>query len=186
MRMMQQYGFVLPGGNPADRIAFSALDTERCCSEGLFICRQAHHPLGTCEACSSSACNSLDMAAVLIVGMTDIRVFAKECSAYEITYGWVPYSCTGGALSIQHMEEVLGDMTFVDMMGGRLPYLVAAMKSLPLREDSTPPNASLAERRLVEHLISDCSKQLEGALPLAAQLSTLSACHRWVLSWELV
>ena len=165
MRMMQQYGFVLPGGNPADRIAFSALDTERCCSQGLSICRQAHHPLGTCEACSFSACNSLDMAAVLIVGMSDIRVVAKECSAYKVTFRWVPYSCTGGALSIQHMEEVLGDMTFVDMMGGRLPYLVAAMKSLPLREDSTPANATLAERRLVEHLISDCSKQLEGALP---------------------
>ena len=184
MRMMQQYGFVLPGGNLADRVAFSALDTERCCSEGLSICCQAHHPLGTCEACSSSACNSLDMAAVLIAVMTDIRVVAKECSAHKVTYRWVPYSCTGGALSIQHMEEVLGDMTFVDMMGGRLPYLVAAMKSLPLREDSTPANATLAERRIVEHLISDCSKQLEGALPSAAQLSTLSACHRWVLSWD--
>ena len=186
MRMMQQYGFVLPGGNPADRVAFSGLDTERCCSEGLLMCREAHHPLRTCEACSSSACNSLDMAAVLIVGMTDICVVAKECSAYKVTYGWVPYSSTGGALSIQHMEEVLGDMTFVNMMGGRLPYLVAAMKSLPLRKDSTPANATLAERRLVEHLISDCSKQLEGASPLAAQLSTLSACHCWILSWDPV
>ena len=75
------------------------------------------------------------------------------------------------------MEELLGNKTFVDMMGGRLPYLVAAMKSLPLREDNTPAYTTLAERRLVEHLIADCSKQLEGTLPLAAQCSTLSGRH---------
>ena len=53
------------------------------------------------------------------------------------------------ALSIQHMERVLGDRTFVDMMGGRQPYLVAAMKSLPLREDYSPANSSSAEQQLV-------------------------------------
>ena len=109
------------------------------------------------------------MAAVLIVSMTDISVFANAALHREVTPRWVPYSYTGGGLSIQHMEEVLGNMTFVDMMGGRLPYLVAAIKSLPLREDSTyAANTTLAERRLVEHLITDCSKQLEGALPLTA------------------
>ena len=61
------------------------------------------------------------------------------------------------------MEEVLGKMNVhVDMMGGRQPYLLAAMKSLPLREDNTPVYSTLAERRLVNHLITDCSKQLEG------------------------
>ena len=78
------------------------------------------------------------------------------------------------------MEEVLGDTTFVDMMGGRLPYLVAAMKSLPLREDSIPAFMTLTERLLVEHLIRDCSKQLEGDLPLAGQLGTLGGCHYWI------
>ena len=51
---------------------------------------------------------------------------------------------------------------FVDMMGGRQPYLVAAMKSLPLREDDEPANSSLAEREMVSYLIAECSRQLEG------------------------
>ena len=51
---------------------------------------------------------------------------------------------------------------FVDMMGGRQPYLVAAMKSLPLREDDEPANSSLAERKMVSYLIAECSGQLEG------------------------
>ena len=52
---------------------------------------------------------------------------------------------------------------FVDMMGGRQPRLVAAMKSLPLREDDTPANSSPAERDLVARLSHECSAQLEGA-----------------------
>ena len=79
MRMMQQYGFVLPGGNPADRIAFSALDTERCCSEDLFICSVKPTILiHTCEdQCILGIYNSLGMQLLcLCVGVTDIRVVA--------------------------------------------------------------------------------------------------------------
>lgn len=50
------------------------------------------------------------------------------------------------------------------MMGGRQPYLVAAMKSLPLREDNETANSSLAEREMVSYLIAECSRQLEGEL----------------------
>ena len=66
------------------------------------------------------------------------------------------------ALSIQHLESCLGERVFVDMMGGRQPYLVAALKSLPLREDDEPANSSLAEREMVRYLIAECSGQLEG------------------------
>ena len=48
------------------------------------------------------------------------------------------------------------------MMRGRQPYLVAALKSLPLREDDEPANSSLAEREMVSYLIAECSGQLEG------------------------
>ena len=176
MRMMQQYGFVLSNGNPADRVAFSALDTERCGSEDIDVPSSppSHWYMQGLFICT---CTCLRMATMLIVSMTDIPVAAKIALHRENMSCWVAYSRVWGALSIQHLEAVLGDMTFVDMMGGRLPYLVAAMKSLPLREDSLPANTTLAERRLVEHLIIDCSKQLEGNLPLAKQLGTFSVSH---------
>ena len=60
------------------------------------------------------------------------------------------------------MEEVLGDRVFVDIMGGRQHRLVAAMKSLPLRDDDEPANSSPAERDLVALLTRECSTQLEG------------------------
>ena len=81
------------------------------------------------------------------------------------------------ALSIQHLERILGDRMFVDMMGGRQPRLVAAMKSLPLREDDMPANSAPAERDLVALLSHECSTQLKGErMVLAAVRKVLSAC----------
>ena len=90
------------------------------------------------------------------------------------------------ALSIQHMEEVLGDRVFVDMMGGRQHRLVAAMKSLPLRDDDVPANFSPAERDLVALLTRECSSELDGKKfmlndarrsLLCRVPSCLDACH---------
>ena len=73
------------------------------------------------------------------------------------------------ALSIQHMERILGDRVFVDMMGGRQHRLVAAMKSLPLRDCDAPANSTPAEKELVALLTRECSAQLDGKhfMPIA-------------------
>jgi len=75
------------------------------------------------------------------------------------------------------MENVLGNRIFVDMMGGRQHHLVAAMKSLPLRQDDAPANSSCAERELVAHLAADCSSQLDGV-----SLTTAPTCSSATLS----
>lgn len=63
------------------------------------------------------------------------------------------------------------------MMGGRQHHLVAAMKSLPLRQDDAPANSSCAERELVAHLAADCSSQLDGV-----SLTTAPTCSPATLS----
>ena len=86
-------------------------------------------------------------------------------------------------LSIQHMERVLGDRAFVDMMGGRQPRLVAAMKSLPLRDNDAPANSTGPERDLVARLTQDCSNQLDGRH--AAPLVSLYSIVCWLkLKWS--
>ena len=79
------------------------------------------------------------------------------------------------ALSIQHMERILGDRVFVDMMGGRQHRLVAAMKSLPLRDCDAPANSTPAEKELVALLTQECNAQLDGKhfMPTVYEATTL-------------
>ena len=71
-------------------------------------------------------------------------------------------------LSLARIEYLLGDQIFLGMMAGEHPYLMAAIKSLPLREGGSPGDPiSLQERRLAERLIRACEEILQGALTVA-------------------
>ncbi|CAL8466547.1 g6083 [Coccomyxa elongata] len=105
-RLMQQYGFVIEGGNPADRLPASP----NADSDG------PDRPSESDET-----------------------------------------------LSLARIEYLLGDQIFLGMMAGEHPYLMAAIKSLPLREGGNPGDpVSLQERRLAERLIRTCEGVLQG------------------------
>lgn len=67
-------------------------------------------------------------------------------------------------LSLARIEYLLGDQIFLGMMAGEHPYLMAAIKSLPLREGENPGDpVPQQERRLAERLVRICEKILQGA-----------------------
>ncbi len=79
-------------------------------------------------------------------------------------------------LSLARFEYLLGDQIFLGMMAGEHPYLIAAIKSLPLREGGNPGDpVPVGERRLAERLIGICEDILHGTLPIWLA-TTLAPC----------
>lgn len=78
-RLMAQYGFVPPDGNPADRLSLE-----------------------------------------------------------------LPPSQQGTTVSLERLQSVIGDRVFVDCLSGKNPYVLAAMKSLPLRDEFDQQAATAA------------------------------------------
>jgi hypothetical protein len=70
-------------------------------------------------------------------------------------------STSAAALSLPHMEALLGDEIFAQMMMGAHPYLAAALKSLPLRGDGAAADGG--ERDLAARLLDCCTLWLDGA-----------------------
>lgn len=64
----------------------------------------------------------------------------------------------GGTLSLERFQCVIGDRFFLDLMGGKNPYLYAALKSFPLRDEHVPgaaPPAPAADGSVPERSAED-------------------------------
>lgn len=54
--------------------------------------------------------------------------------ADRLDLGPLPEGLAGGTLSLERCQAALGDAFFVEALGGKNPALLAALKSLPLRD----------------------------------------------------
>lgn len=59
------------------------------------------------------------------------------------------------------MQRLLGDRAFLDAMSGRQPYLCAALRSLPMR-DQGGAGSQAQERALARGLLARVGAQAEG------------------------
>ena len=129
-RLMAQYGFVLPHGNPADRLAFASLSG---------------------AADTPPPDTSLSRTAAAAAGAAGIAPAATRASSNS---GSAPV-----LLSLDRLQACLGDgHTMAAAFSGRDPYLYAALKVLlacwkrvqimhsgKASASSVPHNASLAD-----------------------------------------
>lgn len=63
------------------------------------------------------------------------------------------------------MQRLLGDRAFLDAVSGRQPYLCAALRSLPMR-DQGDTGSQAQEQALARHLLAQVDAQAEGTLRL--------------------
>ena len=110
-RLMAQYGFVLPHGNPADRLAFASLSG---------------------AADTPPPDTSLSRTAAAAAGAAGIAPAATRASSNS---GSAPV-----LLSLDRLQACLGDgQTMAAAFSGRDPYLYAALKVLPASSRSVQP-----------------------------------------------
>ena len=68
------------------------------------------------------------------------------------------------SLSLERLQLLMGDALFLEAISGENPYGYAALRSLPLRDDNSPAEASAkdADRKLAGILVDQCTAILSG------------------------